>query len=100
MATKSKHRELKELIGNYVKLQLRDVKLYERIPELQIAGFSPEVEGYIVDVTPNFVYIGEDLEHYNILVELDSVGFITITDPLEDELIDVLKIMDPGETKH
>lgn len=96
----SRVKELQALIGEYVKLQLKDIKMYESIPELQMVGFAPEVAGYIVDVTDNFVYLGENsTEDFDTIIDVDFFAIIQICEPKE-EMPEELNFVPDGETAH
>ena len=101
MAKRTKTEELRKLLGDYVNIQLNDVKMFEKIEELQTLAVSPIIEGYIVDVTDHFIYVGTKLpDSYDTLVDPQTVAFITITEPEPEQEGQLIGFPDPGEVEH
>lgn len=91
------YKELKNLVGDYVHVQFNTV-LYERMPDLQAVGFSPIEQGYLVEVTENFIYIGSDKTTFDCLIKIDSITSIRIKEPPVDS--DLLDLIPDGENSH
>jgi hypothetical protein len=101
MAKKTRAAELREIIGEYVSIQLNDVKMFEKIPEFQTMALSPVVEGYITDVTDNFIYIGtKTYDSFDTILTPEMVAVITITEPQEDIPEELTILPGPGDTSH
>lgn len=97
MANVSKARELKHLIGQFVQITLKDVKVVEFLQEHGVTGIEPYQEGYVVDVSSNYLYLGENTEEFTQLIEIDSFDQLKIVEPIPEEL----KVFaPPGEDIH
>jgi len=101
MAKRTIAEELQELLGEYVSIQLNDIKMFEKLPELQAMALAPTTEGYVIDVSDNFIYIGtKTSDSYDTLISHSMVAFISIIDPedgnLEIQFVD--EMPEPGET--
>ena len=101
MAKRSRTQELEDLLGEFVSVQLNDVKMYEKIQELNTMALSPVVEGYVVDVTDNFIYIGtQAADSFDTLISHEMVAVISITEPQDTILEGLLDLPEPGEQSH
>lgn len=96
----SKIEELYHLLGHYLELNLKDTKMMSIIPSTNIVEMKTSVEGYLIDVTDNFAYLGEDLESgFSKMVAIEDVGIWSIVEPEESfaELIKAMEEHDGGD---
>ncbi len=76
-----KAKELSKLIGDFVVITTDKVQQMagENMEDLKV---SNKVFGFVIDVTVNYVYLGEDLNSgYSNLVDINECYHIEITEP-------------------
>lgn len=96
MAKGKRSKELSEIIGEYVRIHFKGNGPTTEIAE--IGALVQGLEGYVIDVTDNFMYIGNDLNNgYNAIIDVDNINLIEITQPTPQEL---LVVRDPDEEVH
>ena len=101
MAKSNKVHELEALLGEYITIQLNDVKMFEKIPEIGAIGITPIVEGYVVDVSETFIYLGsKDPEAFDTLIDHSLINIITLSEPTEEVPQELLQFPEPGEPTH
>jgi hypothetical protein len=101
MAKRTRVEELEQLLGEFVSVQLNDVKMYEKIPELNAMALSPVVEGYFVDVSDNYIYIGtRDADSFDTIITHEMVAILSIIEPGEATVEELIDMPEPGETTH
>lgn len=91
---KKKAKELQELVGEFVEIRLRSLDMLD-ISDPDSATITP-LDGYIAQVTENYIYLGDELDEYNTLINIDDIKVIKIVDSLPEELKQLLE----GENVH
>ena len=86
-----KAEQLSLLIGEYVSLKLKNMQTLELIPETESVAVSISSEGYIADVTNEYVYISDnrDCEDFHTMIDIVNIGGASIVDNIPDELKDM-----------
>lgn len=95
-----KAKELKGLIGEYIEFTLKSLAIIDVISmnEDEKIQLSNTVHGVLIDVSPYFVYIGEDMNKgYTDMIELDEIGRFGL---VEKNIPDLIYANTDGETAH
>lgn len=94
-----KAEQLSLLIGEYVSVKLRNMQTIETVPGLDAVGISSSVDGFISDVTNEYIYISdnETCEDFHTMIDLHNLGAVAIVDKMETTGLELFE-MPPGDT--
>lgn len=76
-------KELVDLIGEFVEITLRDSTIREADDHAILV--TNVTTGYIIDVSPFYMFLGESLDGYCEVIEIDNVSRLRIVDDIVDE---------------
>ena len=77
MSSKSKTKELQELLGEHIYLFFRSASIIEDIdPSNPVIGTG--IRGYVIDVSDHFIYLGGNPDQYDIIISMDEIGIIRL----------------------
>jgi len=82
---KSKAKRLLALIGDFVEVILKTMTRMDTSNDSLLLNNT--VVGYVVDVDESFLYLGETMNGYSNLIDLDEVGKIELVENIPEELL-------------
>jgi hypothetical protein len=83
----SRAEELAPYLGQYVIIQLKNVKIaIENEQDSEIA-FNTGIGGFFLDIGDNYIHLGDTPYGFNKAVDIEEVAFIEATNPPDQEMI-------------
>jgi len=91
---KKKAKEFDELIGDFVQVRLKNMSILNQ--NEHGVEMTTAYEGYLLNVTEFYMYIGETENHYSVMIDIEEVGLVSILEDIPEELITDLPT-NPGD---
>jgi hypothetical protein len=90
----SKRKELESLVGHYVLLHVNNLIVTGIDGDMGL-GVMTGLEGYIVDVSDNYLYLGRNFEKgFDNIVNLNEILLITLIEIKEETEDNKLKVIE------
>lgn len=86
---KQRAKELEAFLGEYVTIPLKNINLMgpESLADsLEGLLTSSAVEGYVIDISENYIYLGETPDGFDTAISIDEIGLIKGIDNVPEEL--------------
>jgi hypothetical protein len=93
-----KKNALEELIGDKVIIFLKSTSISDTLSKNSPMGISG-VAGSIVDIRDGYVFLGENTDEYDMLVDIEDIGVIRLItqEDIEAALVDLGEILPDGD---
>jgi len=89
----NKSEELNDYLGEYVKVYLRSMNIVEGNVMEQNVGIMTHFVGYVIDITPNYIHLGDTPDEMSRSIDLTEVGAVEAVAVDDDDNMEIIAAM-------